>query len=359
MNASKIVIRPTHPDDAQDLYEIVSHPQVARTLLQLPSMEFSETLNWIKQVNPGQHRLVAELNGRVRGQITLDHFQNPRLKHAGRLGMMVHPDYWNQGVGTALMTAAMDIADNWLDLKRVQLEVFPHNKAAVHLYEKFGFQFEGQRRCAAFGDGRWLDDLVMARLRDVDSLQVSRELPAAEPRIKPTMRRLLVRPFHEEDIPALYRLFYHPLVGRTSLQMPSLQLGSFEERMLTDVPGRFRYVAVADDLPVGMISIYRGALPRTSHSAGLGMMVHPDYWGIGVGSRLMEVILDLADNWLGLKRVELEVNTDNPTAIHLYEKFNFVIEGTHRFHTYGAGRWADSHFMARLREEQGKGDTAN
>src|SRR5690606_19592755 len=199
MNASKIVIRPTHPDDAQDLYEIVSHPQVARTLLQLPSMEFSETLNWIKQVNPGQHRLVAELNGRVRGQITLDHFQNPRLKHAGRLGMMVHPDYWNQGVGTALMTATMDIADNWLDLKRVQLEVFPHNKAAVHLYEKCGFQLEGRRRCAAFGDGRWPDKLGMARLRDVSGLKGSRELPPAAARTDPTVRHLAVCALREED----------------------------------------------------------------------------------------------------------------------------------------------------------------
>ncbi|MFO7683801.1 MAG: GNAT family N-acetyltransferase, partial [Chloroflexota bacterium] len=70
---------------------------------------------------------------------------------------------------------------------------------------------------------------------------------------------------------------------------------------------------------------------------------------LGIGSRLMEGILDITDNWLDLRRVELEVNTDNPAAIRLYQKFGFEIEGTHKFHAFGNGRWADSYFMARLR----------
>ncbi|MCZ7671289.1 MAG: GNAT family N-acetyltransferase [Chloroflexi bacterium] len=80
------------------------------------------------------------------------------------------------------------------------------------------------------------------------------------------------------------------------------------------------------------------------------MMVHPDYWGMGIGSQLMAAILDISDNWLNLTRVQLEVNTDNPAAIHLYEKFGFEIEGTHKYHAFGNGRWADSYFMARLKQ---------
>jgi putative acetyltransferase len=62
----------------------------------------------------------------------------------------------------------------------------------------------------------------------------------------------------------------------------------------------------------------------------------------------MGALVKLADDWLQLTRVELEVNTDNPAAIRLYEKFGFVIEGTHKLHAYGDGRMAESHFMARL-----------
>ena len=76
-------------------------------------------------------------------------------------------------------------------------------------------------------------------------------------------------------------------------------------------------------------------------------MVHPDFWGLGIGSRLMERTLELIDGQQNLKRVELQVHTDNPAGIRLYERFGFVVEGTKRFDTFGAGGWADTFFMAR------------
>ncbi|NIP56209.1 MAG: GNAT family N-acetyltransferase, partial [Phycisphaerae bacterium] len=65
--------------------------------------------------------------------------------------MMVHPNYWNQRVGTALMTGLLNIADDWLDLKRVELEVFTENNFAIRLYEKFGFEKECLKRNCIFG----------------------------------------------------------------------------------------------------------------------------------------------------------------------------------------------------------------
>jgi putative acetyltransferase len=347
-----LVIRPFHPDDAADVYEIVSHPAVARMLLQLPSMELSETLAWAERQQPGRHRLVAEAGGKVIGSGSLTQAQNPRLAHSGRLGMMVHPDYWGQGIGSQLLAGLLDVADKWLSLQRVELEVFTENTAAIHLYRNFGFATEGTRRKVAFGDGRWLDDLLMARLRGevaeaaVSTLPMQRPSQLASRPAAPVN----VRPVHPDDVDQLYDLFRHPAVARTTLQLPSQELARTAERVKARQPGFYRLVAVAGDQILGSISLYQPQNPRLVHSAGLGMMVHPDFWGQGIGSRLMEAILDLADNWLNLKRVELEVNVDNPAAIRLYEKFGFAVEGTKRLHTYGDGRWADSYFMARIRE---------
>ncbi|MGB3634406.1 MAG: GNAT family N-acetyltransferase [Rubrobacteraceae bacterium] len=50
-----------------------------------------------------------------------------------------------------------------------------------------------------------------------------------------------------------------------------------------------------------------------------------DWQGKGVGSALLEAALDLADNWLGVTRVRLQVYTDNKAGITLYERFGFEI----------------------------------
>jgi putative acetyltransferase len=130
--------------------------------------------------------------------------------------------------------------------------------------------------------------------------------------------------------------------------MPSQEIGLTEDRIFKPPAGIHRLVAVSDEQIVGSISIVQRQNPRRSHSAGLGMMVHPHFWGRGIGTFLMESILELADNWLNLKRIDLLVNVDNPAGIRLYENFNFVVEATKRYHAYGDGRWTDSHFMARL-----------
>lgn len=353
ISPGEVIIRPFRLSDAADQYEIVSHPAVARMLVHLPSMEFGETQAWAERQQPGRHRLVAEVDGKVAGSGSLTQAQNPRLAHSGRLGMMVHPDFWGQGIGSRLMEALLDVADNWLNLRRVELEVHSENAAAIYLYQKFGFATEGTRRKVAFGDGHWLDDLVMARLHSVvDGTSTEPAQPAEQPsrQSQGLQAPVTIRPIHPEDVDQLYDLFRHPAVARTTLQLPSQELAKTVERVNARQSGLYRYVAVSGNQILGSITLHQPQNPRLVHSAGLGMMVHPDFWGQGIGSRLMEATLDLADNWINLKRVELEVNIDNPAGIRLYEKYGFVVEGTKQMHTYGDGRWADSYFMARIRE---------
>ena len=236
------------------------------------------------------------------------------------------------------------------DLKRIELAVFTDNEAAIHLYQKFGFETEGVRRKVAFGEGEWRDDLVMARLRNVDGLQVARGERQAARDKKPQPKPVQIRPPLEDDIEQLYDLFRHPLVARTTLQMPTQEISLTEKRIKTQGPGLYRYVAVVDGKAVGQIGLHQSGRPREAHAGGIGMMVDPDYWGMSIGTQLMDAMLEVADNWLNLKRVELEVHTDNPAGVRLYEKSGFVIEGTKRFQAYGDGRWTDSYFMARIKD---------
>lgn len=80
--------------------------------------------------------------------------------------MAVRDDWHGRGIGTALMEAAIDMADNWLNLARLELTVFLDNAPAIGLYEKLGFTTEGTLANYAFRDGEYVDCLTMARLRE-------------------------------------------------------------------------------------------------------------------------------------------------------------------------------------------------
>ncbi len=79
--------------------------------------------------------------------------------------MAVRDDWQGKGVGTALLQAAIDLADKWLNLTRLELEVFTDNEPAIRLYKKSGFTIEGTLVGFAYRDGQYVDTYMMARLR--------------------------------------------------------------------------------------------------------------------------------------------------------------------------------------------------
>jgi len=99
------------------------------------------------------------------------------LAHAGYIGMSVRDDWHGKGVGTALMRAIVDLADNWIGYRRLELTVYTDNAAALALYRKFGFDVEGTLRDYSYRDGRYVDAYTMARLRTAgDTREIGRKL---------------------------------------------------------------------------------------------------------------------------------------------------------------------------------------
>ncbi len=69
----------------------------------------------------------------------------------------------------------------------------------------------------------------------------------------------------------------------------------------------------------------------------------------GIGTRLLQTLLDLADHWLLLRRVELTVLTENEGARRLYERLGFVVEGCRKMSVISRGEIKDEWLMARYR----------
>jgi putative acetyltransferase len=159
-------IRRAEPDDCGAVHEMFSSPKVYSGTLQLPYPSLEQWRQRLADPGDGTYNLVAVVKDRVVGMLSVHTFPNrPRRRHAGAIGISVHEEWQGKGIGTALMRAGLDLADNWLNLTRLELEVFADNETAVRLYERLGFELEGTLRQHSLRDGRYVDSYVMARLR--------------------------------------------------------------------------------------------------------------------------------------------------------------------------------------------------
>jgi putative acetyltransferase len=160
----EILIRALEPADLPDLTEAWNQPNAYAGTLQLPYTPLEKRQKNFVVTSPAQTNLVAVIDGKVIGALGLTRGE-ARRSHAGYIGMAVHDAYAGRGAGSALMAAVVDLADNWLQLKRLELGVYVDNARAIALYERFGFQREGVYRAYAWRNGAYVDSLAMARLR--------------------------------------------------------------------------------------------------------------------------------------------------------------------------------------------------
>ena len=161
-----ITIRRAEPSDYEAIARILTYPKVIWATLQVPFPSVEQWRKKIAEPPEGLYSLVACIDREVVGQIGLHTFPNqPRRHHIGAIGMVVRDDWQGKGIGTQLMQAVVDLADKWLNLSRLELDVYPDNEPAIKLYKKFGFQVEGTQIGSAFRDGQYMDTLMMARVR--------------------------------------------------------------------------------------------------------------------------------------------------------------------------------------------------
>lgn len=160
-----ITIRRAEPADYEAVQAIYAAPKAQAGTLQLPFPSLDLWRQRLQVVDPNAHVLLACVGVEVVGQLGLYAASHPRRRHVGDIGMGVRDDWQGRGVGTALLGAAIDLADRWLQLRRLELQVYADNTAGIPLYARHGFIEEGRHREFAFRDGAFVDALSLARLR--------------------------------------------------------------------------------------------------------------------------------------------------------------------------------------------------
>lgn len=138
------------------------------------------------------------------------------------------------------------------------------------------------------------------------------------------------------------------------LQMPYPTEALWRQRLEDlNAPGKADLLLVAVSNLDGVIVGSAGLHPASSslrrrHVMYLGISVNVESQRQGVGRALMAALLDYADNWAQVLRLELNVYADNAVAIRLYERCGFTVEGRMPAYAMRNGVYVNSLAMGRL-----------
>ena len=157
------LIRPVRLSDSEAINEMRRQEDVRANTLALATETIAFTEAFLKNMGSDDHIIVAELEGRVVGMVGIHLLKSARQRHTACLGMMVRTEYQGQGIGKKLLENVLDLADNWLMLVRIELDVTSDNERAIHLYKSLGFEVEGRKKFSIIKDGKYADLLMMAR----------------------------------------------------------------------------------------------------------------------------------------------------------------------------------------------------
>jgi len=158
-----------------------------------------------------------------------------------------------------------------------------------------------------------------------------------------------IRSAEPSDYPGLQALLTLPGVVFGTLQVPFTSQEVWRQRILQPPENARFLVACTQDGIIGSAGLHIPAAVRRRHVGEVGLGVHDAWQRRGVGSQLLGSLLELADRWLNLTRIELTVFTDNAAAIGLYEKHGFRLEGRLERYAFRDGAYVDAFAMARLR----------
>ena len=163
---------------------------------------------------------------------------------------------------------------------------------------------------------------------------------------------LVIRRSTPDDAPAFVRLFSDEDLFGNTLQLPYPDVDAWRKRlaeMVVPFTSDISLVGLRDGEIVASAGLYRRSPSlRQRHVASVGMSVAREAQGQGIGRQMLAALVDYADNWAQVLRLELTVFADNERAIGLYRMLGFEVEGRHRADTLRNGRYHDSLTMARL-----------
>ena len=162
-------VRPADPGDAEALVRLAeavsSEPEGWLISVDGEWRSVGDERRYLKAVRRYPHAAVyvaeRDEDGAIIGRLSLARDTHPASAHVADLGLMVAADARRRGVGWALLEAAVEWSRS-AGIRKLELHVFPWNEPAIRLYERFGFEREGERKGHYRRGDEFVDAVLMA-----------------------------------------------------------------------------------------------------------------------------------------------------------------------------------------------------
>jgi putative acetyltransferase len=167
-NDEEVVFRPEQLSDTEMLWEMFSTLSEESKSKLLPPFSRERIESWTQNIDYDEVLAivaVVEEKGvqRIIGTTSLKFNPQEPLKHKAELGLTVHDDYQNRGIGTALLRHLVNVA-KMRKLTKLHLNVNTDNDRAINVYKKTGFTIEGKLCNESCINGKYRDEYRMALL---------------------------------------------------------------------------------------------------------------------------------------------------------------------------------------------------
>lgn len=165
MMQTSILLRPPRYDDVAFYAAYLNDPQVTRWLedrCQRPIL-FHQAQAFV--LGEAWCRLAIEFEGRFVGMTGLEDY-DPANGMARFFVVVGDRSAWGKGIGTEAAKQVLDRGFRMLGLRRIASNYLAPNEASRAIHERAGYRIEGRQLQLAWRDGAWVDQVILAVLRD-------------------------------------------------------------------------------------------------------------------------------------------------------------------------------------------------
>lgn len=164
------ILRPTHPDDAAEMIDYMKQTaKETRFVLRTPE-EVTFTLEQEQNIlaslleDQGSVMMLAEVDGQVAGNCSISGMGfKSRIRHRCSLAIALKKDFWNLGIGTAMIAYLTELAIQ-IGFEQMELDVVSDNERGIKLYEKCGFVKTGKHlKALKYDDDNYADEIIMIK----------------------------------------------------------------------------------------------------------------------------------------------------------------------------------------------------